>query len=87
MSARHLPEATFARTRLGSGPGLALAHGAGSSIAGTYGPILEGVPTGCHAAQRRVQVAHAVGGGIAGVVGEDVEQETADELAPGPPGQ
>ncbi|WP_030983184.1 alpha/beta fold hydrolase [Streptomyces sp. NRRL S-1813] len=43
MSARHLPEATFARTRLGSGPGLVLAHGAGSSIAGTYGPILDGL--------------------------------------------
>ncbi|MFI1446936.1 alpha/beta fold hydrolase [Streptomyces virginiae] len=51
MSARTLPEATFARTVLGSGsgsgsgsgPGLALAHGAGSSVAGTYGPILEGL--------------------------------------------
>ncbi|MEE1784579.1 alpha/beta fold hydrolase [Streptomyces sp. SP17BM10] len=43
MSARNLPEATFARTRLGSGPGLVLAHGAGSSVAGTYGPILEGL--------------------------------------------
>ncbi|WP_328764928.1 MULTISPECIES: alpha/beta hydrolase [unclassified Streptomyces] len=43
MSERTLPEATFARTVLGSGPGLALAHGAGSSIAGTYGPILEGL--------------------------------------------
>ncbi|MHB9849088.1 alpha/beta fold hydrolase [Streptomyces krungchingensis] len=41
MPARTLPEATFARTVLGSGPGLALAHGAGSSIAGTYGPILQ----------------------------------------------
>ncbi|ARF56149.1 alpha/beta fold hydrolase [Streptomyces gilvosporeus] len=41
MSAHTLPEATFARTVLGSGPGLALAHGAGSSTAGTYGPILE----------------------------------------------
>ncbi len=30
MSARTLPEATFARTVLGSGPGLT--HGAGSSI-------------------------------------------------------
>lgn len=40
---RTLPEATFARTVLGSGTGLALAHGAGSSIAGTYGPILEGL--------------------------------------------
>lgn len=43
MSARNLPEATFARTSLGSGPGLVLAHGAGSSAAGTYGPILEGL--------------------------------------------
>lgn len=43
MSARTLPEATFARTVLGSGPGLALAHGAGSSVAGTYGPILDGL--------------------------------------------
>ncbi|WP_432015725.1 alpha/beta fold hydrolase [Streptomyces cucumeris] len=43
MSARPLPEATFARTVLGSGPGLALAHGAGSSVTGTYGPILQGL--------------------------------------------
>ncbi|WP_432145306.1 alpha/beta fold hydrolase [Streptomyces sp. bgisy084] len=43
MSARPLPEATFARTVQGSGPGLALAHGAGSSVAGTYGPILDGL--------------------------------------------
>ncbi|MGW1895104.1 alpha/beta fold hydrolase [Streptomyces sp. NPDC002004] len=43
MSARPLPEATFARTVLGSGPGLALAHGAGSSIDNTYGPILQGL--------------------------------------------
>ncbi|TVZ76886.1 alpha/beta fold hydrolase [Streptomyces sp. BK340] len=41
MSARHLPEPTFARTRLGSGPGLLLAHGAGSSLINTYGPILD----------------------------------------------
>ncbi|MEU2716279.1 alpha/beta fold hydrolase [Streptomyces sp. NPDC007205] len=46
MSVRTLPEATFARTVLGSGPGLALAHGAGSSVAGTYGPILEGLAAG-----------------------------------------
>ncbi|GAA1236681.1 alpha/beta hydrolase [Kitasatospora nipponensis] len=46
MSARPLPEATYARTVLGSGPGLALAHGAGSSTAGTYGPILEGLAAG-----------------------------------------
>lgn len=46
MSERPLPEATYARTVLGSGPGLVLAHGAGSSIAGTYGPILEGLAAG-----------------------------------------
>ncbi|MBT1185213.1 alpha/beta fold hydrolase [Streptomyces sp. CJ_13] len=46
MSARPLPEATFARTVLGSGPGLALAHGAGSSVDQTYGPILEGLAAG-----------------------------------------
>jgi pimeloyl-ACP methyl ester carboxylesterase len=43
MSPRNLPEPTFARTRLGSGPGLLLAHGAGSSLANTYGPILDGL--------------------------------------------
>ncbi|MFG2191983.1 alpha/beta fold hydrolase [Streptomyces sp. NPDC048639] len=43
MSAHPLPQAAFARTVLGSGPGLALAHGAGSSVAGTYGPILQGL--------------------------------------------
>ncbi|MGI5261670.1 alpha/beta fold hydrolase [Streptomyces angustmyceticus] len=43
MSARTVPEATFARTVLGSGPGLVLAHGAGSSANNTYGPILEGL--------------------------------------------
>ncbi|MFF4279459.1 alpha/beta fold hydrolase [Streptomyces kronopolitis] len=43
VSAHPLPEATYARTVLGSGPGLALAHGAGSSIDNTYGPILEGL--------------------------------------------
>ncbi|WP_327714551.1 alpha/beta hydrolase [Streptomyces sp. NBC_00490] len=41
MSPRNLLEPTFSRTRLGSGPGLLLAHGAGSSLAGSYGPILE----------------------------------------------
>ncbi|MFG3268790.1 alpha/beta fold hydrolase [Streptomyces bobili] len=41
MSPRPLLAPTFARTRLGSGPGLLLAHGAGSSLAGTYGPVLE----------------------------------------------
>lgn len=47
MNAHTRPEATYARTVLGSGPGLALAHGAGSSVAGTYGPILEAL-TACH---------------------------------------
>ncbi|MEU0073462.1 alpha/beta fold hydrolase [Streptomyces sp. NPDC006332] len=41
MSPRTLTAPTFSRTRLGSGPGLLLAHGAGSSLAGTYGPVLE----------------------------------------------
>jgi pimeloyl-ACP methyl ester carboxylesterase len=43
MSVRKLPEATYARTVRGSGPGLVLAHGAGSSAENTYGPILEGL--------------------------------------------
>ncbi|MFM9607178.1 alpha/beta hydrolase [Streptomyces sp. V2] len=43
MTSRTTPEPAFARTRLGSGPGLLLAHGAGSSLANTYGPILEGL--------------------------------------------
>lgn len=42
VSTRTLSD-SFARTRLGSGPGLLLAHGAGSSMANTYGPILEGL--------------------------------------------
>lgn len=46
MSKRTLPEPTYARTVLGSGPGLVLAHGAGSSISNTYGPILEGLAAG-----------------------------------------
>ncbi|CAM5228315.1 3-oxoadipate enol-lactonase OS=Streptomyces alboniger OX=132473 GN=pcaD PE=4 SV=1 [Streptomyces alboniger] len=41
MSPRTLLEPTYARTRLGAGPGLLLAHGAGSSLTGTYGPVLE----------------------------------------------
>lgn len=41
MSSRNLTEPKYARTRLGNGPGLLLAHGAGSSLAGTYGPVLE----------------------------------------------
>ena len=43
MSFHNLTEPTLARTRLGSGPGLLLAHGAGSSLAGSFGPILEGL--------------------------------------------
>jgi pimeloyl-ACP methyl ester carboxylesterase len=43
MTARTLPEPTFARTRLGSGPALVVAHGASSSFEGTWGPILEGL--------------------------------------------
>ncbi|MER7468718.1 alpha/beta fold hydrolase [Streptomyces sp. NPDC097981] len=43
MSARTLPQPTHARTTRGSGPGLVVAHGAGSSFAGTYGPILDGL--------------------------------------------
>jgi pimeloyl-ACP methyl ester carboxylesterase len=34
---------TFARTVRGSGPGLALAHGAGGSVDAHYGPILDGL--------------------------------------------
>ncbi|MBV1942541.1 alpha/beta hydrolase [Streptomyces sp. BV286] len=45
MSSRNLVEPKYARTRLGSGPGLLLAHGAGSSLAGTYGPVLETLAT------------------------------------------
>lgn len=41
-----LPEPTLARTRMGIGPGLLLAHGAGSSVANSYGPILEGLAAG-----------------------------------------
>ncbi|QXE38661.1 alpha/beta hydrolase [Streptomyces sp. GMY02] len=43
MSTRVLPEPTFARTRLGSGPALVVAHGASSSFEGTWGPILKGL--------------------------------------------
>ncbi|MBG0854583.1 alpha/beta fold hydrolase [Streptomyces spinoverrucosus] len=46
MTSHTMPEPVFARTRLGSGPGLLLAHGAGSSLANTYGPILEGLAAG-----------------------------------------
>ncbi len=34
---------SFARTRIGTGPGLLVAHGAGNSMANTFGPILEGL--------------------------------------------
>jgi pimeloyl-ACP methyl ester carboxylesterase len=43
MTSHTVPAPAFARTHLGSGPGLLLAHGAGSSLANTYGPILEGL--------------------------------------------
>ncbi|MER6959864.1 alpha/beta fold hydrolase [Streptomyces sp. NPDC000618] len=43
MSTHTVPQPVFARTRLGSGPGLLLAHGAGSSLANTYGPVMEGL--------------------------------------------
>ncbi|MEU8837428.1 alpha/beta fold hydrolase, partial [Streptomyces sp900116325] len=36
-----LPKPILARTSRGSGPGLALAHGAGGSVEGNYGPILD----------------------------------------------
>jgi 3-oxoadipate enol-lactonase len=36
---RHSPE--YARTVRGSGPGLLLAHGAGGSVAGNVGPIMD----------------------------------------------
>ena len=45
MSLHDLAAPALARTRLGSGTGLLLAHGAGSSLAGSYGPILEGLAT------------------------------------------
>lgn len=45
MSPRNLTAPAYARTRLGSGPGLLLAHGAGSSLAGTYGPVLDALAT------------------------------------------
>ena len=41
-----LPRPTFARTVRGAGPGLALAHGAGGSIDGNYGPILDELAAG-----------------------------------------
>ncbi|MEV5877455.1 alpha/beta fold hydrolase [Streptomyces sp. NPDC052101] len=43
MSAHRPLAPALARTVLGSGPGLVLAHGAGSSIDNTYGPILQGL--------------------------------------------
>jgi pimeloyl-ACP methyl ester carboxylesterase len=43
MTSHTTPEPVLARTRLGSGPGLLLAHGAGSSLSTSYGPILEGL--------------------------------------------
>ncbi|OKH93376.1 alpha/beta fold hydrolase [Streptomyces uncialis] len=38
-----LPVPVFARSVQGAGPGLLLAHGAGGSVAGNYGPILDGL--------------------------------------------
>lgn len=38
-----LPTPAYARTVLGSGPGLLIAHGAGGGIAANYGPILAGL--------------------------------------------
>ncbi|MEU3370363.1 alpha/beta fold hydrolase [Streptomyces sp. NPDC006711] len=38
-----LPKPVLARTVRGSGPGLLLAHGAGGSVEGNYGPILDGL--------------------------------------------
>ncbi|GLF95054.1 alpha/beta fold hydrolase [Streptomyces yaizuensis] len=46
MTSPTLPEATYARTRLGSGSGLVLAHGAGSSVDNTWGPLLDGLTAG-----------------------------------------
>jgi pimeloyl-ACP methyl ester carboxylesterase len=43
---RPLPKPTLARTVRGSGPGLALAHGAGGSVEGNYGPILDHLAAG-----------------------------------------
>ncbi|MEV0441902.1 alpha/beta fold hydrolase [Streptomyces spectabilis] len=40
-STRPRPEATFARTAAGSGPGVLLAHGAGGSIAANYAPVMD----------------------------------------------
>ncbi|WP_331766902.1 alpha/beta hydrolase [Embleya sp. NBC_00896] len=46
MPTRTLPTPTFARTVRGSGPGLLVAHGSGGSVAGNYGPILDGLAAG-----------------------------------------
>ncbi len=51
MSADHdlrlrVPEPTLARTVRGSGPGLVLAHGAGGSVEGNYGPLLDHLAAG-----------------------------------------
>ncbi|MGI5166199.1 alpha/beta fold hydrolase [Spirillospora sp. CA-253888] len=45
MSSTVTPGVTspFARTVAGSGPGLALAHGAGGGVAANFGPILDGL--------------------------------------------
>lgn len=53
-----LPKPVFARIVRGSGPGLLLAHGAGGSVEGNYGPILDGL-----AARHRVVGANYPGTG------------------------
>jgi pimeloyl-ACP methyl ester carboxylesterase len=77
MSTRDVPAAALARTRLGSGPGLLLAHGAGSSTANTYGPILEGL-----AARHTVVGIDYPGSGDTPVIFSAVLQE--DRWPPGP---
>ncbi|MET7300014.1 alpha/beta fold hydrolase [Embleya sp. NPDC005575] len=46
MSTVTLPTPTYARTVVGTGPGLVLAHGAGGGITANYGPILTGLASG-----------------------------------------
>lgn len=71
-----LPKPVFARIVRGSGPGLLLAHGAGGSVEGNYGPILDGL-----AARHRVVGADYPGTGktprSAGPLNVD---ELADQL-------
>ena len=44
-------------------------------------------PVAQHPGQRCPQVAHALGGGVVGVVGEDVEDAPADDCGPSGPGR